>query len=173
MRTSVDPASLAPALRKTLRDVDPSLAVNEIRTLREEYSTSIADRRARLIPAAGFALLAIAVALVGLGGLLARAVTERRHELAIRTVLGATPAGVVGIIVREGVLLAAAGMVVGFGAAAGAARSLQALLYGVSPLDPLTFAGVALLVSVAALGTSLLSARRAARIEPLKLLRSE
>ena len=173
VRSSVDPASLAPALRKTLRDVDPSLAVNEIRTLREEYTSSIADRRARLIPAAGFALLAIAVALVGLGGLLARAVAERRHELAIRTVLGATPAGVVGIIVREGVLLAAAGMVVGLGAAAGVARSLQSLLYGVSPIDPRTFAGVALFVSVAALATSLLSARRAARIEPLKLLRSE
>jgi predicted permease len=173
VRTSGDPASLATTLRKTLRNVDPSLAVADIRTLRQEYTTSIADRRARLIPAAGFAVLAVAVALVGLGGLLARAVTERRRELAIRTVLGASPAGAVGLIVREGILLAGAGVVLGLGAGAGAASWLRSLLYGVSPLDPLTFGGVALFVTAAALLTSLLSARRAAKVEPIELLRSE
>ncbi len=173
VRTSGDPALLAPAIRKTIHSVDPSLPVTDIRTLRQEYATSIADRRIRLIPAAGFAVLAIVVALVGLGGLLARAVTERRRELAIRTVLGATPAGAVGIIVREGVLLAAAGVVLGLGAGAAAARALQSLLYGVRPLDPLTFAAVAIVVSGAALLTSFLAARRAARIEPVELLRSE
>ena len=173
VRTSGDPASLATTLRKTLRNVAPSLAVTDIRTLRQEYATSIADRRIRLIPAVGFAVLAIAVALVGLGGLLARAVTERRRELAIRTVLGASPREVIGIIVREGILLAAAGVILGLGAGAGAARWLRSLLYGVSPLDPLTFGGVAVFVTAAALLTSFLSARRAARVEPLELLRSE
>jgi ABC-type antimicrobial peptide transport system permease subunit len=173
VRTSGDPSLLAPTLRKTLRSVDPSLAVAEIRTLRQEYAASLADRRIRLVPAAGFAGLAVALALVGLGGLLARAVTERRRELAIRTVLGASPAGAVGMIVREGTLLAASGVVLGLGAGAAAARWLQSLLYGVSPLDPLTFGGVALFVTAAALLTSFLSARRAARIEPLELLRSE
>ncbi|RPJ84646.1 MAG: FtsX-like permease family protein, partial [Acidobacteria bacterium] len=173
VRTSGEPAVLASTLRKALRNVDPSLPVTDIRTLRQEYATSIADRRARLIPAAGFAVLAIAVALVGLGGLLARAVTERRRELAIRTVLGASPSGAVGMILREGVLLAVAGVILGLGAGAAAGRWLQSLLYGVSPLDAPTFAGVALLVSVAAVTTSFLAARRAARIEPLELLRSE
>jgi len=173
VRTGGDPALLSSTLRKTLREVAPSVPVTDIRTLRQEYATSIADRRIRLIPAAGFAALALAVALVGLGGLLARAVAERRHELAIRKALGASPAATVGIIVREGVLLAAAGVILGLGAAAGAARWLQSLLYGVSPLDPLTFAGVALVVAAAAILTSFLSARRAARIEPLELLRSE
>jgi predicted permease len=173
VRTSGDPALLASTLRKTVRNVDPSLAVADIRTLRQEYATSIADRRIRLIPAAGFAALAIAVALVGLGGLLARAVTERRRELAIRMVLGVSPGGAVGILVREGSLLAAAGVILGLGAGAGAARWLRSLLYGVSPLDPLTFGGVALFVTAAALLTSFLSARRAARVEPLELLRSE
>ena len=173
VRTSGDPASLATTLRKTLRNVAPSLAVTDIRTLRQEYATSIADRRIRLIPAVGFAVLAIAVALVGLGGLLARAVTERRRELAIRTVLGASPREVIGIIVREGILLAASGVILGLGAGAGAARWLRSLLYGVSPLDPLTFGGVAVFVTAAALLTSFLSARRAARVEPLELLRSE
>ncbi len=173
VRTSGDPAILASTLRKTLRNVDPSLAVADIRTLRQVYATSIADRRIRLIPAAGFAAVAICVALVGLGGLLARAVTERRRELAIRTVLGASPRKAVGVIVREGVLLAAAGVILGLGAGAGGARWLQSLLYGVSPLDPLTFGGVALFVTVAALLTSFVAARRAARVEPLELLRSE
>jgi ABC-type antimicrobial peptide transport system permease subunit len=173
VRTSGDPALLASAVRKTLRNVDPSLPVTDIRTLRQEYATSIADRRIRLVPAAGFAVLAMAVALVGLGGLLARAVTERRRELAIRIVLGAMPAGAVGIVVREGALLSAVGVIVGLGAGLAMARWLQSLLYAVSPLDPLTFAGVAVLVSAAALTTSFLSARRAARIEPLELLRSE
>jgi ABC-type antimicrobial peptide transport system permease subunit len=173
VRTSGDPASLAPAIRNTLRTVDPSFPVSEIRTLRQEYATSIANRRVRLIPAAAFAVLAIAVALVGLGGLLARAVTERRRELAIRIALGASRRGAVGIIVHEGVLLTAAGVALGCGVAAGATRWIRSLLYGVSPLDPVTFAGVALLVTAAALATSLLSAHRAARIEPLELLRSE
>ena len=113
------------------------------------------------------------MALVGLGGLLTRAVTERRRELAIRTVLGATPGGVVGIIVREGILLAAAGVILGLGAGAVAAGWLRSLLYGVNPLDPITFGGVALFVTLAALLTSFLSARRAATVEPLELLRSE
>ncbi len=173
VRTSGDPSSLAPTLRKVVRNADPSLAVTDIRTLRQEYATSIADRRLRLIPAAGLAALAMAVALVGLGGLLTRAVTERRRELAIRTVLGASPGGVIGLIVREGILLASAGIVLGLSAGLGAARWLRSLLYGVSPFDPLTFGGVALLVTAAALLTSFLSARRAAGIEPLELLRSE
>jgi predicted permease len=173
VRTSADPASLAPAIRNTLRTVDPSFPVSEIRTLRQEYATSIADRRIRLVPVAAFALLAIAVALVGLGGLLARAVTERRRELAIRIALGASRRGAVGIIVHEGVLLTAAGVVLGFGVAAGATRWIRALLYGVSPLDPAIFAVVAMFVSAAALATSVVSAHRAARIEPVELLRSE
>ena len=173
MRTSGDPALLASTLSKTLRAVDPWIPVTNIRTLRQEYATSIADRRIRLIPAAGFAVIAIAVAPVGLGGLLTCAVTERRRELAVRTVLGESPAGAVAIVVREGIVLTAAGVVLGLRAGAAAARWLQSFLYGVSPLDPATFVEVALLVSAAALVTSFVSARRAARIEPLELLRSE
>ena len=87
--------------------------------------------------------------------------------------LGASPADAVGLIVREGVLLAATGMILGLGGAAAAARWLRSLLYGVSALDPLTFGGVAAFVIAAAVLTSFLSARRAAASEPLDLLRSE
>jgi predicted permease len=173
VRTSGDPALLASTLGRTLRMVDPSMPVANIRTLREEYATSIADRRIRLFPAVAFAALSVAVALVGLGGLLTRAVSERRRELAIRIAMGASPSAAVGIIVREGVLLTATGVFLGLGAGAGAARWLQSLLYGVRPLDPLTFVAVVLVVFAAALLTSFVAAHRAARIEPLELLRSE
>jgi predicted lysophospholipase L1 biosynthesis ABC-type transport system permease subunit len=173
VRTSGDPVAVASAVRNTVRGVAPTLPVADITPLREEYAASVADRRMRVIPAAGFATLAVAISLVGLGGLLARAVTERRRELAIRTVLGASPGGAVRTILSEGVVLTAAGVAAGVGAAAAAARWLQSLLYGVSPLDPLTFAAVVVVVSTGAVATSFLSARRAARIEPLELLRAE
>ena len=173
VRTSGDPSRLTDAIRRTIRDVNPSLPLTDIRTLRQEFATSIVDRRVRVIPAAGFAVLAVAVALVGLGGLLARAVAERRRELAIRMAVGASPAGAVGIFVREGLLLSGIALILGLGAAMAAARWLESLLYGIRPLDPFTFVGVGLLVSVAALLTSFLAARRAARIQPLELLRSE
>jgi predicted permease len=173
VRASGDPMVLASTIRKTLSTVDPFLASGEIRTVRQEYASSIADRRIRLLPAAGFGVLAIAVALVGLGARLARAVAERRRELAIRIVLGSSPGGAIGVIMREGVLLAAIGVTLGLAASAGAARWLESLLYGVRPLDFFTFTAVAGFVIAAALLTSFLAARRAAHVEPLELLRAE
>jgi len=173
VRTSGDPMLVADTIRRTVRNVDPSLPITNVHTLREEYALSITDRRVRLMPAAGFGLLAVAVAMVGLGGLLVRAISERRRELAIRAVIGASPADAVRTIVCEGALLAVIGLAIGVAGAAAAAKSLESFLYGVKPLDPLTFVGVALFVSAAALATSFLAAWRAARIQPLELLQSE
>lgn len=173
LRSSGDPSRLVDTIRKTIRDVNPSLPLTDIRTLREEYATSIVDRRTRAIPAAGFAGLAIAVALVGLGGLVSRAVTERRRELAIRMAIGASPAKAVRILVREGLVLSGTALILGLGAAAASAKWLESLLYGIRPLDPTTFVGAGLVVTSAALLTSFLCARRAARIVPLELLRAE
>jgi hypothetical protein len=171
VRTSGNPKLVAETIRRTVRTVDPSLPITNVHTLREEYALSITDRRVRLMPAAGFGLLAVAVAMVGLGGLLVRAVSERRRELAIRAVIGASPADAVKVIVREGTLLTAIGLAIGVAGAAAAAKSLESLLYEVRPLDPLTFVGVALFVSFGALATSVLAAWRAARIQPVELLR--
>ena len=173
VRTSRDPMLVAETIRRTVRNVDSSLPITNVHTLREEYALSITDRRVRLMPAAGFGLLAVAVAMVGLGGLLVRAISERRRELAIRAAIGASPVDAVRTIVREGTLLAVIGLAIGVAGAAAAAKSLESFLYGVKPLDPLTFVGVALFVSAAALATSFVAAWRAARIQPLELLQSE
>jgi hypothetical protein len=173
VRTVGDPMLVAETIRRTVRNVDPSLPITNVHTLREEYALSITDRRVRLMPAAGFGLLAVAVSMVGLGGLLVRTTGERRRELAIRAAIGASPADAVRTIAREGTLLAAIGLAIGVACAAVAAKSIESFLYGVRPLDPVTFVGVALFVSAAALATSVLAAWRAARVQPLELLQSE
>jgi predicted lysophospholipase L1 biosynthesis ABC-type transport system permease subunit len=173
VRTAQDPAGLAPALRRVVRDADPSMPVPDVRSLEDEILRSIADRRLRVLPAASFAVLALAVALVGLSASVGRAVAERRRELAIRGALGATPGGNLRMIVGEGARWTALGVVVGLAAAGAVGRTLATLLYGVSPHDPATFAAVAVLVAAGALGTCYLAARRALQQDLLQLLRAE
>ncbi len=173
VRTSSDPAALITPLRRLLADLDPNLPVTTIRTLEDEFATSIADRRIRVVPAVGFAVLALLVSMVGLGGVLVRGVVERRRELAIRAVLGQSPGAAVRSVVLQGALLAATGLAFGLALAAGASRWVRSLLFGVSPFDPATFVGVAVFVGAAAVLTAFLAARRALAVEPLELLRTE
>lgn len=173
LRTAGDPLPLAPAVRDIVRELDPSLPVPEMRSLEGELTASIADRRLRLFPAFGFATLALSVAFVGLLGTLSRAVTERRRELAVKAALGASPRHIVGAIMRKGALLTVVGIVLGLGASVAAGRSLAQLLYGVTPFDPLTFVAVTLLVAIASLTASYVPARRAARVDPMIVLRAE
>jgi putative ABC transport system permease protein len=173
VRGSQDPLALAPALRRVIRDADPSMPVPEVQSLDDEILRSIADRRLRVLPAASFAILALAVALVGLSAVSSRAVAERRRELAIRGALGATPGGNLRMIVGEGVRWTALGVVIGLAAAGAVGRMLATLLYGVSPHDPATFAAVAVIVAAAAVGTCYLAARRALQQDLLELLRAE
>jgi predicted permease len=173
VRGSQDPLALAPALRRVVRDADPSMPVPEVQSLEDEILRSIADRRLRVLPAASFAVLALTVALVGLSASVGRAVAERRRELAIRGALGATPTGNLRMIVGEGARWTALGVVVGLAAAGAVGRTLATLLYGVSPHDPATFAVVAVLVAAGALGTCYLAARRALQQDLLQLLRAE
>jgi putative ABC transport system permease protein len=173
VRSERDAAGLANAVRRLVRDLDPSVPVPEVRTLDEEILASIADRRLRLVPATSFGVLALLVALVGLSASMTRAVAERRRELAIRGALGSSPARTLRAILIEGVIVTAAGVVGGLALAAAAARTLEKLLYGVSPLDPETFVAVGVLATVCALAVSYLAARRVLRIDPIALLRAE
>jgi putative ABC transport system permease protein len=173
VRSAGDPLALAPALRRVVRDGDPSMPVPDVRSLEEEILRSIADRRMRVLPSASFAVLALAVALLGLSAAASRSVAERRRELAVRAALGATPAGNLNIVVREAAWWAAFGVVAGLCGAAAAGRTMARLLYGVSPYDPLTFAAVAVLVGGATLGVCYVAARRALRVDVLELLRAE
>ena len=173
VRTTGDPLALAPAIRDLIRTLNPSLPVPEVRTLEDHVAGSIADRRLRVVPAAGFAALALAVAMVGLFGALARAVAERRHELAIRAAVGASPGRLVRLVLRSALAVTGAGLAAGLLAAAATGRGLASLLYGVGPYDPVTFAAAAAAVVVAALAASAIPARRAARLDPMIALRAE
>lgn len=176
VRTAGEPAvleSVAPAVRRILREADPALPVGEIRSLEDEMASSILDRRLRAVPAAGFAAVALAVALTGVFALLSRSVAERRRELAVRIALGASQGGILGLVLRRAAALTGAGLIFGLAGSLAVARGLDSLLYGVGSRDPLTLGAVALTVAVAGLLAAWIPARRAARVEPLELLRTE
>ena len=173
VRTAGDPMALAPAIRDLIRTLNPSLPVPEVRSLEDHVAGTIADRRLRVLPAAGFASLALAVAMVGLFGALARAVAERRHELAIRAAVGASPGRLVRLVLRSALAVTGAGLAAGLLAAAATGRGLASLLYGVGPYDPATFAAAAAAVVLAALAASAIPARRAARLDPMVVLRAD
>ena len=173
VRTTGDPMALAPAIRDLIRTLNPSLPVPEVRTLADHLAGTIAERRLRVLPAAGFAALALAVAMVGLFGALARAVSERRHELAIRAAVGASPVRLVRLVLGSALGVTGAGLAAGLLAAAATGRGLASLLYGVGPYDPTTFAAAAGAVVLAALAASLVPAGRAARLDPMIVLRAD
>lgn len=173
VRTAGDPAALAPAVRRILREIGPELPIPQIRSLEEEMAQSIVDRRLRVLPALGFAAVALAVALTGVFALFARAAAERRRELAIRIALGASRSRILGMVLQRAALLTGAGIVAGLAGTLMITSGLRSLLFGVGPHDPLTLAGVVLLVGAASLLAAWVPARRAARVEPLELLRTE
>jgi predicted permease len=169
--TTRDPLKLADAVRGVIRAADPALAVPEVVPLPEVLSRSIADRRARIVPAIAFAVLGLVIALVGLLTLMRRSVIERRKELAIRAALGASPQETVLLLMRQGWSTVLVGMAGGLLGAVLAARALRPLLYGVTPFDPLTWAAIVIIVASVATVTTYTSARSAAGIDPVELLR--
>jgi putative ABC transport system permease protein len=136
-------------------------------------AATASERRFALILFEAFALVALALAAVGIYGVLSGSVTERTREIGVRAALGASRGDILGLVVGQGLTLTAAGVAVGVAAAAAASRGLTALLFGVSPLDPATYAGVvALLAVVSALACSM-PAWRASRVDPAITLRAE
>jgi ABC-type antimicrobial peptide transport system permease subunit len=160
-------------LRAAVWSVDPNLPVTWVRTLEDIYKLTEARTTFALVTLAVAACAALALGVVGLYGVLSYAVTLRRREIAIRLALGAQQREVRGQFVRKGVLLAAFGIAVGLAAAAGVTRLMASLLYEVEPVDPLTYAVVAVaLVAVAALA-SYVPARRASAVDPAESLAAE
>ena len=173
LKTDVLPASVTPALREALRSVDADLPLYEILTMEEVIGRSVADRRLTLLLLGTFALVALALAAVGLYGVISYLVQQRTREIGIRMALGAQPADVVWLVMRRGALLAGAGIGVGLAGALGLSRLLESLLYGVSVRDPLTFAALAAMLGCVALLASWLPARRAARVDPAIAMQGE
>ena len=173
IRTSIPPPQLIPAIRRTVREIDPVLAVAEIRTMEERVSDANARRRFQTFLLSVFAGVALFLSAVGLYGLTAYAVKQRTAEIGIRVALGAQKRDVLRLIVGQGILLALAGLALGLIAALALARVLASMLYGVVPADPVTLIVVPAGLVAISLLACYVPARRAARVDPMIALRYE
>jgi predicted permease len=173
LRSRLDPAVLAAAARAQVRDLDRELPVYGMRTMSERVDLSLARRRFSMLLLALFAALALGLASVGVYGVMAYLVSQGTREIGIRIALGATPAGILTLVTRQGLAVGAAGVGIGLAAAFVLTRMMRSLLYGVDASDPATFAAIAVLLMVVAAAASYLPARRAAKIDPIVSLRSE
>jgi putative ABC transport system permease protein len=171
VRTAVDPLSLAATIRKSLSDVDRTLPIFDIQTLEELLADSIAPRRFNLFLLVTFAAAALALALIGVYGVIAYSVAHRKHEIGVRMALGADRRDVVTMVVRQAVGMALAGTAAGVVAALFLTRVMSSLLYDVRPTDAQTFAFAAIGLMLMASIASFLPAIKAARIDPAETLR--
>jgi predicted permease len=173
MKMAVEPTSGASALRLVAKSVDSELSVDEVYSMEEVISRSMASRRMNLTLLGTFAVIALVLATAGLYGVISYTVSQRTRELGIRMALGAQPSSVVMLVMREGALLAVLGVSAGLVGAFALSSLLERLLYGVSTRDPLTFGSLALLMGVIALLATWMPARRASRVDPLIAMKSE
>lgn len=171
VRTTGQAPPLTGPIRALIRHVDPRLTPVGFRPMSDLVSSSVAEPRFGMWLVSLFAALALLLSGVGIAGVIAYAVTQRTPEIGMRMALGAGRAEVVAQVVREGMLMSAAGVAIGLGLAAGATRLMRGLLVGVTPLDPAAFAAGALSLILVALAASYVPARRAARVDPIAALR--
>jgi putative ABC transport system permease protein len=173
VRTSGDPLALLPAVRREVRAIDPTLPVSEAGSMKQVQAERLTDRRLPMQLMAVFALLALTLAAVGVYGVMAYSVVARTREIGVRVALGAQPRNVFGMILRQGLGAAVAGLMLGLAGALALGGVLRKLLYGVTPTDPATFVGVVVVLLVVSLAACVVPARRALRVDPLDALRSE
>jgi putative ABC transport system permease protein len=173
VRTAGDPSSLAKAVRAGLHDVDPQLAVDRVQTLERLQQESVASPRVTTILLGLFALLALIISASGIAAVMALSVTQRTSELGIRMALGASRESIVLMVVRHGLLLALTGTIAGIAGAVAVTRLLATLLYGTSPTEVSTFAGVSLLFLAVAAVACLIPARAVTAIDPVIALRQD
>jgi putative ABC transport system permease protein len=172
-RTSGEPVAMAETIRRTVHEIEPRRSVYDMKPLTEQISGAYAENRLRTILLAFFASAAILLACIGLYGTLGYIVNVRRREVGLRLALGAMRGQIVGRFVSKGLLVSALGCAAGLGLALLFTRLLTGMLYGVSATDPLTLGSVVLLVLAVSILASLLPAVRAARLEPMQVLRDE
>jgi putative ABC transport system permease protein len=173
IRTEGPPVNWVSAVRGTVRSIDSNVLVAEVETLSEVVSLASSRTRFSLVLLGAFAVMALILAAVGLFGVMAYSVAQRTQEIGVRMALGAKPAEIVGMVLRDGITLAATGLAGGTLAAIGLTRFIAAQLYGVKPSDPWSFAlATGLLLAVATLA-AYLPARRASKVDPMVALRYE
>jgi putative ABC transport system permease protein len=173
LRTGTEPEQMKNVLRSTVRSVDSHLPLTQVQTMEQNVSDTEAERRFNTVLISTFAMAAVLLAALGIYSVIAFSAALRTHEMAIRIALGSQWSGILGLVFTAAAKLAVAGCAVGLLGAAAASHLLQSLVFDVSPFDPLVLTLAAVFVVLLALAASLLPARRAASIDPMKALRSD
>jgi ABC-type antimicrobial peptide transport system permease subunit len=173
VRTRLDPVSLVPGVATAVRALDPELPLADVKTMEEVVDSTVARPRTVSALLAAFALIALVLAGVGVYGVMAYSVSQRTQEIGVRMALGATMGSVLRLVIGQALRLVALGVVLGLAAAALLTRVLEDLLFNTAPLDPLTFAATALVLTLVAAVASYVPARRGARLAPTEALRTE
>ncbi|MFY9557674.1 MAG: ABC transporter permease, partial [Blastocatellia bacterium] len=173
VRTSSDARGMIAAFRKEVQAIDPSLSVLNIQTLSERVQNSLGGERTQATLLGSGGILALILAAIGLYGVMSYSVAQRTREIGIRMALGAGRSNVLGLVLKQGLALVSAGVVLGLAAAFAVTRLLASLLFGVSAVDPMTFIGTSAVLLIVALIASFVPARRATKVDPIIALRYE
>ena len=173
VRTEVDPTYLVASVRREVWAINKDVPVDKLLTMDQLLSSKLSLPRFNMLSVSIFAALALLSAVVGTYGIMAYSVTERTHEFAVRVALGASPSDIFKLTIRQGTILALTGISIGVAAAFALTRVMASLLYEVTTSDPLTFAGVSLLLAMVALLASYVPGRRATKVDPMVALRHE
>lgn len=172
-RTQLKAETILPALRRGLSQIDPDLALLNVRTQEQQIDAALERERLFVTFTSGFGLLALFLAPVGVYGVMAYSIAQRTNEIGIRLALGAQPGQVRCMVLRESTWLAAVGIAVGMAAAFVLTRLVKSMLYGIQAYDPLTLSAVVALLLMVALAATWIPARRAAGVQPMEALRHE
>jgi predicted permease len=172
-RTTADPAGAIAALTSAIHAVDPAPAIYRAATAQELVSRSLVERRFMLSLLGAFALLAGVLAAIGIYGVISVATAQRTREFGVRLALGAELGQILGMVLRQGATLTLGGLAIGIAAALALGRVMAGFLYGITPTDPLTLAGMTVVLAVVAFVACVVPARRATQVDPLVALRAE
>jgi putative ABC transport system permease protein len=173
VRTTNNPASLAPAIRREILSIDKDQPVYDVRTMEQIAASSTAPQRFSMILLSIFSAVSLLLSTVGIYSVMSYSVKQRTQEIGIRMALGARRSDIIKLFMRSGLRLTLLGLVIGLAASMALTRILSSLLYEVSPTDPLTFAGTSLVLACVALLACFLPAQRATKVEPVEALRYE
>jgi len=173
VRSDAGATAVVPALRSAIAQIDPDLALSDVKTMEERAALSMSSRRTSLLLALAFGGLALFLSAIGIYGVIAYLVAQRRREIAIRMALGSTRAGVVRLVLKQGLVMVALGLAAGLAGAAGLQKAVASQIYGVRALDPLVISGVTVALGAIALAACALPARRAVQVDPVAVLKEE
>ncbi len=173
VRTGLEPGGTIASVRSIVKSMDANVPMFRVRTMEQQMSSAMAMQRMAASLLTGFGAVALALAALGIYGVLAYSVSRRTREIGVRMALGAQITDVLGMVLKQGLALIVVGMALGLGGAVAVTRLLSSFLYETKPLDPVTFVAVALLLAAVSLFACWLPARRAARVDPMKALRTE